>query len=167
MPALSERGRKSARENERGRAFTTIVAVLATAATYATPPPPPPRNHLRATVSRPFCPSRGAGRPANGIMLNPPRGKFATRRRDVYLRAVSSSREIRAYKLAAFSRRQFDQDRESRSRADDSCQLRKICAPASGEGRKSAVSYENVHAQIRCGRYGRRSRFREIPRWLG
>jgi len=91
-------------------------------------------------------------------MLNPPRGKFATRRRDVYLRAVSSSREIRAYKLPASSGRQFDQDRESGSRwltRHGSCQPRKICAPASGDGRKSVVSYENVHVQVRCRRYGR------------
>lgn len=40
-------------------------------------------------------PSSSRPKAANGIMLNPRRGKFATRRRDVYppLRAVSPSRE--------------------------------------------------------------------------
>lgn len=94
MPALSERGRKSERENEDGDTFTTIVTVLTTAATYT--------NSLLFLLSSPpsvvYRPS--AGRPANGIMLNPRRGKFATRRRDVYLRAVSSSRKICAYNPA-------------------------------------------------------------------
>jgi len=91
-------GEKRKRERE-GDTFTTIVTVLTTAtATYA--------------------PAPGAGRPANGIMLNPRRGKFATRRRDVYLRAVSSSREIcRVQPAYAFSGWQFDQDRESREGA--------------------------------------------------
>lgn len=102
LPWASEGER--AKERTREDTFTTIVTTAA--ATYI---PIPVR------VSR-----RGAGRLANGIMLNPRRGKFATRRRDVYLRAVSSSREICAYNLHAFSGWQFDQDRESRRRADDS-----------------------------------------------
>lgn len=55
----------------------------------------------------------------NGIMLNPRRGKFATRRRDVYppLRAVSPSREKSCTMTASCSRRRrrrFDPDRWER-----------------------------------------------------
>lgn len=57
----------------------------------------PAHRQLRFWPSSPLSPPLSSSRPkaANGIMLNPRRGKFATRRRDVYppLRAVSPSRE--------------------------------------------------------------------------
>lgn len=55
----------------------------------------PAHRQPRFWPSSPLSPPLSRPKAANGIMLNPRRGKFATRRRDVYppLRAVSPSRE--------------------------------------------------------------------------